>query len=462
MAKDDTNSKDNQELASPLAEDMLPTQEITKEPSSTKDNLDKPKKSLDFITKFKYWKIAIIIFIILVSLITFFGIKSNNLIKSFSNAVYPQSYVLGKDVSGLTNEDLHSTLETMIGEINNTKIKINIGEETFETTYRDIDVTIPYDEFEKEILAYGKDQSFFDKLNLIKEPVKKDYEFKFVYSEEKFTTFLDTISESVNVSPIDSTIDVSGGSISVSESMTGAKLNSEELIASLKVAMEDITPKDELVLTSALVPVEEAISSDELYAVTDKVSTFSTSYPAGPSGYNLEIAAGNIDNILLMPGESFSCEEAIGPTTPENGFVLANTYVSGQVVKNYGGGVCQLSSTLYNTILKTGIIPYERQNHMMPVGYVPMGLDSTLADGVIDLRFTNEFDHPIVINSYAGGGNLTVEFWSNSSVLNGLTYEPKSYKTSNLSADAYLNTYDANGNLVSEQFLDTSTYSPLP
>lgn len=484
MTNKDTNPKE--ESTYPSETDMLPNEKTNEETppldntvnqstddienpleeiNITKESLDKANengKKMNFITKFKYWKITTFIIIVIISVIIFFGIKSNNLIKSFSNSVYPESYVLSTDVSGLTKDELHSALETMIGEIGNTKIKINIGDKTFETSYQDINVTIPYDDFEKQILDYGKDQKFFDKLNLIKEPVKKDYAFKFVYNEEIFNEFLATIANEVNFDPVNSTINVSGGSISVTDSMNGAKLNSEELLANLKLAMEDITPKDELVFDSALLPVEEAISSDALQTVDNKISTFSTSYPAGPSGHNLEIAAGNIDNILLMPGDSFSCEEAIGPTIAETGFVPANTYVNGKVVKNYGGGVCQVSSTLYNTILRAGIIPSERQNHMMPVSYVPMGLDSTLADGVIDLRFTNNFDYPIVINSYAGNGNLTIEFWSNVSALNGLTYEAKSYPINSLSATAYLYAYDANGNLVSEQFLDTSTYQPLP
>lgn len=466
MDNEETYSKEENESTIASSEEILSTETIVEEvdnPLSKELANDKKENSLkNHLAKFKYWKALSVLAVIILSAAIFWGVKSNNLIKSFSNKVYPESYVLGTDVSGMSKETLHSTLETLLGEIGNTKIKVNIGKKTFESTYKDIDVTIPYDDFEKKILAYGKNEGFFEKLNLIKKAEKKDYEFEFAYNEDKFKEFLTTISEDVNVSPIDGTINISGGSISVTESSGGYKLNSDELLASLKSSMKDISKKDELVLESALLPVEESIKSDSLYTVKNKISTFTTTYPVGPSGENLQIAARNIDNILLMPGDSFSCEEAIGPTTPENGFVLANTYVSGQVVKNYGGGVCQVSSTLYNTILRAGIIPTERQNHMMPVSYVPIGLDSTLADGVIDLKFTNDFDYPIVINSYAGNGSLTIEFWSDNSVLNGLRYEPKSVARNSLSADAYLYAYDANGNMVSEQFLDTSTYQPLP
>ena len=163
-----------------------------------------------------------------------------------------------------------------------------------------------------------------------------------------------------------------------------------------------------------------------------------------------------------MPGETFSAEKAIGPTTLETGFVPANTYVNGEVVPGIGGGVCQVSSTLYNAMLRSGIIPIERLNHMMKVSYVPIGLDATLADNLIDLKFINEFDYPIVINSYTSGNHLTVEFWSKDGVTEGINYEPVSIPLSDLSADTYLYGYDSNGNLVVNQYLDRSTYNPLP
>lgn len=441
--------------------EMLP---VNKSEDFSNEKLAKPKeyeKGKSPFLKFKYWKIAIILFVITISLSIFLGVKNNILINNFSNVVYPKSYVLDKDVSGLTKDTLHSLLQTMIGEIGNTKIKVNVGKKIFETTYKDIDLIIPYDELEKKIFDYGKDQNFFTKVNLIKKPENKNYEFEFTYNEENFNEFLATIAEDVNVAPVNSTINITGGNITVTESTGGYALNSDELLANFKLAMKDISHKDELTLDTTLLPIEPSIKKESLQGVNNKISTFTTSYKTGPSGINLEIAANKIDNILIMPGETFSCEKGIGPTTAENGFVLANTYVSGKVVKNYGGGVCQVSSTLYNTILRSGIIPLERQNHMMTVSYVPIGLDSTLADGVIDLKFKNDFNQPIVINSVAGNGNLTVEFWSNNSVLNGLTYEPKSSPRSSLSADTYLYSYDKNGTMVSEQFLDTSTYQPF-
>lgn len=448
---------DNEEIVSKAKEEI--SKESTEEGKLTSDKIDSMAKKSLF--KSNYFKAAIIFSFLIVVIMIFGIVKTNSLINTYADVVYPESYVLDTDISALSKDTLHTSLETLIGELGNTKIKITIGDKIFETTYKDMEVTIPYDDFEETILDFGKDKNFFTKLNLIRKPEKKNYQFEFLYNEDKLNSFLSNIGTAVNISPVNSTINISNGNISISESKGGYVLNCEELLTNFKEAIKDISPKNELTLNATLQPVTESIKKDDLALVTNKISTFTTSFPAGPSGINLQLAAKNINNTLIMPGETFSCEKGIGPTTPENGFVLANTYVSGKIVKNYGGGVCQVASTLYNTILRAGIIPIERQNHMMTVAYVPMGLDATLADNAIDLKFKNDYDYPIVINSTSGNGKLTIDFWSNPSVLNDLTYEPKSYQKSSLSADAYLYSYDKNGTMVSEKFLDTSTYQPF-
>ncbi|MBX7368072.1 VanW family protein [Clostridium chauvoei] len=410
--------------------------------------------------KSKYFLLAIAIIVILVALLTYKGVKENNLIKSFSDKVYPGAYILDKDISGQTADELHKTLVSMMTVGGDKEINVTVGDQSFQTFYKNLDVTIPYEELEQDILNYGKDKNFFQKVKLLKKPENRTYKLELSYNEDKLNEFVNNISSTVNVAPVNASISIDGG-INITAGQNGSKLNSETLLEQLKSNIKDIDSANVIALTGEMQTVEPTIKSEALTGVNKRIATFSTHYPGGPSGTNLEIAARNIDNSLVMPGNIFSCEAAIGPTTPENGFVLANTYVAGKVVKNYGGGVCQVASTLYNAMLRSGIIPTERMNHMMTVSYVPMGLDATLADGSIDLKFKNDFEFPVVINSYAGNGNLTIEFWSNDTVTKGITYEPKSYQKGPLSADTYLYGYDASGNQVYEKYLDTSTYQPF-
>lgn len=423
-----------------------------------KEVVENKKKSTIFTPK--AWKTLLIVSLILVIGMGYWFFRNNNLINSYSDKVYPGAYILSKDLSGLNSEDLHNTLVSLVSDISNKEVSVTANDQNFNISYKDLDANINYAELEEKILNFGKDEGFFNKANLIKRPTNREYEFEVLFNEENLTNFVSNISSAVDVAPTDASINISGG-ISITNDSTGLKLNSTELLDNIKGKIKDMKAPNTVEVTGNVEVVEANIKASTLATVNNKISSFTTSYPAGPSGTNLQLAARNINNTLVMPGETFSTERAIGPTTLENGFVAANTYVAGEVVPGVGGGVCQVASTLYNTMLRAGIIPSERLNHMMKVSYVPIGLDATLADNLIDLRFVNEFDYPIVVNSYAGSGSLTIEFWSNDSVKNGITYEPVSVPLGPLSADAYLRGYNSNGELVVDKYLDRSTYQPF-
>lgn len=427
---------------------------------TSKEVVQADKKSI--VSILKSWKFILVVFLILISILGYWLISNTNLINNYADKVYPGAYILNKDLAGLDNNDLHSTLISLVEDISNKKVNVEANEQNFEISYKDIEATINYEKLEDDILSFGKNEGFFRKINLIKKPENREYGFEVLFNEEKLTSFVSSISNTVDVSPTNASIDISGGAINISNDSTGLKLNSTDLIDKIKSQIKDMKAPNVVEVTGNVDVVEANIKASALSNVNNKISSFSTSYPAGPSGTNLQLAARNIDNIIVMPGETFSTEKAIGPTTIENGFVAANTYVDGQVVPGVGGGVCQVASTLYNTMLRAGIIPSERLNHMMKVSYVPIGLDATLADNLIDLKFVNDFEYPVVVNTYAGNGNLTIEFWSNETVKGGITYEPVSVPLGPLSADAYLYGYDANGELVVNQYLDRSTYQPLP
>ncbi|MCF0149473.1 MAG: VanW family protein [Clostridium sp.] len=417
------------------------------------------KKSTIF--KSKGFKITLVAFLILVISVGYWLFRNISLINSYSDKVYPGAYILSKDLSGLNSEDLHNALISLLNDISNKEVSVTANEQKFNISYKDLEANINYSELEEEILNFGKNESFFNKITLIKKPTNREYEFEVLFNEEVLTSFVSNISSAVDVSPTNASINIAGG-ISITNDTTGLKLDSSNLLDTIKNQIKDMRAPNVLEVTGNVDTVEAYIKASDLAAVNSKISSFSTRYSAGPSGTNLQLAAKNIDNSIVMPGETFSTEKAIGPTTIENGFVEANTYVAGEVVPGVGGGVCQVASTLYNTMLRSGIIPSERLNHMMKVSYVPIGLDATLADNLIDLKFVNDFDYPIVINSYASNGSLTIEFWSNNNVKDGITYEPVSVPIGPLSADTYLYGYDANGKLVVNKYLDRSTYQPLP
>ena len=149
-------------------------------------------------------------------------------------------------------------------------------------------------------------------------------------------------------------------------------------------------------------PKTNAILAREAFVVPEDLNiAFSTSYKGGHKGrvHNIRHAAATIDGTVLQPGETFSYNNALGPTTKANGYKKARIFVRGKDAEGYGGGVCQVSSTLYNAAEIAGLEIIERHPHSKPVAYVEEGRDAATSYGGIDLRFQNTKDYAIRITA---------------------------------------------------------------
>ena len=141
----------------------------------------------------------------------------------------------------------------------------------------------------------------------------------------------------------------------------------------------------------------------------NEIASFSTKYNTQEDrAVNVELASARINGLVIQPNESFSFSNSIKSRTAENGYVMAPSFAGGRVVTSIGGGICQVSSTLYVTMLLSSIPATERYPHSLDVDYVPDGLDSAIVEGVKDLRFRNPYDYPICIYSSVKDGTLTV------------------------------------------------------
>jgi len=126
---------------------------------------------------------------------------------------------------------------------------------------------------------------------------------------------------------------------------------------------------------------------------------------------NLKRASSAVDGTVLAPGEIFSFNKIVGPRTPQNGYTKAVIFVSGNESYDYGGGVCQVASTIYNAALNASLTVLERHSHSLPVSYVPKGRDATVAYAYKDLRFTNDRKQAITIRCLVDGNMLSVQLW---------------------------------------------------
>ena len=200
-----------------------------------------------------------------------------------------------------------------------------------------------------------------------------------------------------------------------------------------------------------------AFQKDDASLFRDLLAVKSTSL--GGSGWNrvnnVTLAASKIHDVVLYPGQSFSYNETVGQRTWDAGFREAAAYADGEVVQELGGGICQVSSTLYWCAMTANLKILERTNHMFSVGYIEPGMDATVSWGAPDFRFENNRTFPIVIVAYVRDGLLTVELWGTD--VDG-SYAYVDYVVNGKTVTTYRHVFDAWGNEISNEVEAVSTY----
>ncbi len=167
---------------------------------------------------------------------------------------------------------------------------------------------------------------------------------------------------------------------------------------------------EEYTIPLKIMPASKTTDDIGMEAFPYEVSSFPTKYDASNTNRsgNLKIAADKINGTVLMPGEEFSFNEIVGKRTIEDGYKNAKIYENGQVVDGLAGGICQISSTLYNAVLLANLEITQRRNHSFTTSYVPAGRDATVVYGVQDFKFKNSRKYPIKIGANVANG--IVEF----------------------------------------------------
>ncbi len=220
----------------------------------------------------------------------------------------------------------------------------------------------------------------------------------------------------------------------------------------------------------------------------DTIATYTTSYGSGDEGrnYNVELAAERLNGIIVESGETFSFTEKIGDGSEERGFRKANVYSRGEVVTEYGGGLCQAASTLYSAVLYANLEIVSRTAHELPVSYISAGQDVTISSD-IDFQFKNNQLFPIRILTSTNGSTLTITLQGtianpnqtvtiHNSVTETIPYPSKTVMTDELKPGeqkilqqgkdgCIVSTYrmiTENGETIQNDLISTSRYNPIP
>lgn len=339
---------------------------------------------------------------------------------SYEHKLYPHTTIGGVDVSGLTAAQALEAVETSLLANN---IFLTVDNATLTLSFTKAIQDTHVEEVIANAIQTSQNYSLREKIHQLKDLSQCDYRLTPTFNEALINELIEEISSlHTKVTQNASILITSEGHITYSPHELGVALDRERLLSAIYDSLENYKTTY-IDISDFLVPLEPSITLEQLKAIDSKIVSFSTEFTPGTgNATNITLAASTINGTLLMPGDSFSFNDTIGDTTLEKGYTYAPVLVNSTPTPGVGGGVCQVSTTLYNAILKAGLLPTERRPHSKPSTYVPLGLDAVIDWGTLDFKFTNTLDTPLYIASYTKQGNIFIDLYSNNR-LKDTTYE---------------------------------------
>lgn len=319
-------------------------------------------------------------------------------------------YIDGMDISGKTKEEATALVEGKVEANKAYKIHLKVGDEFVTVTGEELGIYWKNTGLVSDALNYGKEGNIVQRYKVVKSLKEKNASLSIQYgvNEEALHKIISGYCASLNRSPQNPTLTKTEEGFVAQDGKRGMTLNEEESYNLLKNFVENEWKGGDASLELSYESKEPDHKKEELEGIGDILGSSSTDYSSSTSSrkQNIQTGSSKINGKVVYPGESFSFTKAVVPFNAENGYASAPSYESGEVVDSYGGGICQVSTTLYLALLRSEVQIDERHNHSMLVSYVKPSMDATIAEGSKDFVFTNTTGHPIYLESYADGSTI--------------------------------------------------------
>lgn len=315
------------------------------------------------------------------------------------------------DLSGMTVAEAEKELEDYTNQQREEMLTLEIFDEQLQVSLGELGLECTNANVVQDAAQLGKKGNVIKRYKERKdlEHEKKVYQLEWAINPELVREFVDTECLKFDSEAEDATLRRVNGSFEIIDGNTGTKLDTAGSVQMIIDYIENEWDKKD---GKIVLPVETDYprgSKEELSRVKDVLGTFTTSYStSGPSrSKNVANGAELINGTVLYPGDTFSAYEVVSPFTKENGYEMAGSYLNGKVVDSLGGGICQVSTTLYNAVLLSELEVVERSNHSMIVTYVDPSADAAIAGTYKDFKFKNDTEAPIYIEGTTANKQIT-------------------------------------------------------
>ena len=362
-------------------------------------------------------------------------------------------YIGGIDVSGMTSEEATAAVEAYVATLQEAWITLEGPKNTLKYQLKDLGLTAKIEKAVKEAVSVGNSGNLIKRYMELKDLETEDYVVDMGLSIDKQLTGnkIHGKRSKIDVKAIDNGLKIENGKFVY---VPGQEGNEVDIVTSVNGLNEYIGSDWELqVVENAKFTLTSVISQprgteEQLAVVKDLIGTFTTNYKSSGAGRakNVENGASKINGSILYPGDELSVYEKVNPFTKENGYELAGSYSNGETVESFGGGICQVSTTLYNAVLNAELEITQRFSHSMIVTYVDLSADAAIAGTYKDLRFKNNYDFPIYIEAVCKNRNITFNIY-------GVEQRPADRKVSYVSETVSVNDPDTEFTLSSSHAL---------
>ncbi|PFL14107.1 vancomycin resistance protein [Bacillus cereus] len=377
----------------------------------------------------------------------------------------PNTTFEGISLEGKNKADIQAIVNQKMNELNQKSLNYVFQNEKQNYTWKDLGV----DYKEKDIvdnIFKEQEGNVMNRYNMRKQAengeLKRDYKLTPQLNTTTYETFIkDKYNETLK-NPINAELNVEGSTVNISQSQNGEKIDKGKLTDLTSAAITAGTSDVALPVT----PIKPERSTEDVQqmGIKEVIAEYSTPMAGrnGNQSYNVNKSANTLSGVIVAPDETFSFNGRVGVTDAAHGYKSAAVYSQGKVIQSAGGGVCQVSSTLYSAALRADLGIVSRSNHSMPVNYLPLGQDAAVADYGPDLKFKNNTGKHIYIQAFSNGGSITTRIFGTNT---GKNVEVSSQVISNTGDKITAVTYKKvtqNGEVLSNGQISKSVYKSAP
>lgn len=309
-------------------------------------------------------------------------------------------------LAGMTLVEAEQAIGVYIAELSQIPVTLHISaEQEIQTTAGELGIRFGNPGILEEAVGFGRKGNILKRYKEIADLAANNqvYEIELAFDRAAIEELVLAQGEAVNVPAQNASMTREEGEFVYAEGVAGIEL---DVASSVDLIYEGLTEQwsgEPQSFDLQLRTVQPEHDVEELKQISDVLATCTTSFETSDAARsaNVRNACNKVNGTVLFPGEEFSTLATIAPFTERNGYYPAGSYAAGKVVDSVGGGICQVSSTLYNAVLYSELEVTNRANHAMAVSYVKIGLDATVSeDSGIDFTFVNNTGYPIYIEGY--------------------------------------------------------------